>query len=101
MGLDIFLYHFKKPKINTSKTYTQKELDKLDLNSITIEENNAESILPKDLIENFTEIVKVEQQYWDWMKLYKLFQKNTPNHTHIMSPKYLKNVTLKMILSTF
>lgn len=106
MGLDIFLYHFKKPKINTSKTYTQKELDKLDLNSITIEENNAESILPKDLIENFTEIVKVEQQYWDWMKLYKLFQKKYPesyphNVTEVFKERDIENDIINVLNDEF
>ena len=35
MGLDIMLYHFSEPKIDTSKKYTLQELDDLDLNSIT------------------------------------------------------------------
>ena len=31
MGLDIMLYHFSEPKIDTSKKYTLQELDDLDL----------------------------------------------------------------------
>ena len=60
MGLDIMLYHFSEPKIDTSKKYTLQELDDLDLNSITIENNDREPVLNDYLIENFK--VKTEKE---------------------------------------
>lgn len=81
MGLDIMLYHFSKPKIDTSKKYTLQELYDLNLNSITIEDNDREHVLNDYLIENFTvEVeVEVEQSYWNFKELYKLFQEKYPD----------------------
>ena len=79
MGLDIMLYHFSEPKIDTSKKYTLQELDGLDLNSITIENNDREHILNDYLIENFAVEVEIEQDYWNFKELYKLFQEKYPD----------------------
>lgn len=79
MGLDIMLYHFSEPKIDTSKKYTLQELDDLDLNSITIENNDREHILNDYLIENFAVEVEIEKDYWNFKELYKLFQEKYPD----------------------
>ena len=60
MGLDIMLYHFSEPKIDTSKKYTLQELHDLGLNSFTIENNDNEQVLNDYLIENFTVEVEIE-----------------------------------------
>lgn len=79
MGLDIMLYHFSEPKIDTSKKYTLQELDDLDLNSITIENNDREPVLNDYLIENFAVEVEIEKDYWNFKELYKLFQEKYPD----------------------
>ena len=79
MGLDIMLYHFSEPKIDTSKKYTLQELDDLDLNSITIENNDRELVLNDYLIENFAVEVEIEKDYWNFKELYKLFQEKYPD----------------------
>ena len=76
MGLDIMLYHFSEPKIDTSKKYTLQELHDFYLNSITIENNDREHVLNDYLIKNFAVEVEIEQDYWNFKELYKLFQKN-------------------------
>lgn len=79
MGLDIMLYHFSEPKIDTSKKYTRQELYDLNLNSITIKDNDREHVLNDYLIENFTVEVEIEESYWNFKELYKLFQEKYPD----------------------
>lgn len=78
MGLDIFLYKLDKPKLDTSKTYTEEDLCKQGLSFIDVETNNHEHLYPQDMIDNYTVIVDVETRYADSIAFFKEFQKKYP-----------------------
>ena len=59
MILDIFLYKLEKPKIDTSKTYTDSELYDNGYSFIRVEDNERKQIYSQDIIDNFATIVNV------------------------------------------
>lgn len=79
MGLDIYLEKFTKPTIDTSKTYTPAELYDKDLSYIDIETNAIENRLPQEIIDNYCQIVTINEEVIDPEKLLPYFKEKYPN----------------------
>ena len=78
MILDIFLYKLEKPKLDTSKTYTDSELYDNGYSFIRVEDNERKQIYSQDIIDNFATIVNVQTRYDDSVAFFKEFQKKYP-----------------------
>lgn len=65
MALEIFSYRFKTPNIDTNKTYTIKELDQLGLSAITVKDQEDFKTFPEDIINDFAEIVDVQDDLYE------------------------------------
>lgn len=79
MGLDIYLEKFAKPTIDTSKTYTSAELYNKDLSYIAIDDNDIENRIPQDIIDNYCQIVTINEEVIDPEKLLPYFKEKYPN----------------------
>lgn len=53
MTIDIFLYKLGKPKLDTSKTYTDSELYDNGYSFIRVENNEHKQIYSQDIIDKF------------------------------------------------
>lgn len=87
MGLDIFLRKFSEPDIDTSRIYTDEELDELDFSYV--DADSVYEVLDEDLIERFTQQVTIQQSYWDENKLFNLFKEKYPEHYASKTPEDL------------
>lgn len=79
MGLDIYLEKFTKPTIDTSKTYTPAELYNKGLSYIAIDDNNIENCLPQEIIDNYCQIVTINEEVIDPEKLLPYFKEKYPD----------------------
>lgn len=77
MGLDIFLYKLKKVNLLEDKVYNYKEEDLQEYSTHLVKEKE---LLPKQLIDNFAQIVKVEYINFDQDKIYQVFKAKYPEH---------------------
>lgn len=75
MGLDIFLYKLKKVNLLEDKIYKEEDLD--NYSTHLVKEKN---LLPKQLIDNFAQIVKVEYMNFNQDKIYQAFKAKYPEH---------------------
>ena len=78
MTIDIFLYKLGKPKLDTSKTYTDSELYDNGYSFIRVENNERKQIYSQDIIDKFATIVNVKTQHYNSVSLFKEFQKKYP-----------------------
>lgn len=74
MGLDIYLEKFTKPTIDTTKTHTSDELYNKGLSYIAIDDNNIKNCLPQEIIDNYCQIVTINEEVIDPEKLLPYFK---------------------------
>lgn len=79
MGLDIYLEKFTKPTIDTTKTYTSAELYNKDLSYISVDDNAIENRLPQEIIDNYCQIVTINEEVIDPEKLLPYFKEKYPD----------------------
>lgn len=79
MGLDIYLEKFTKSTIDTTKTHTSDELYNKGLSYIAIDDNNIENCLPQEIIDNYCQIVTINEEVIDPEKLLPYFKEKYPD----------------------
>lgn len=86
MGLNLYRYRIEKPNLDADKVYSAKELDRLNLEYRTLEDNEDFSALPQSMIDNFCQKILVKIEYFDYQKIFGFFLDQHPEIYRNVNP---------------
>lgn len=86
MGLDLYRERIEKPNLDTDKVYSAKELNRLNLEYRTLENNEDFHSLPQNMIDNLCQKVLVDIEYFDNRKIFDFFLEKYPEVYRDINP---------------
>lgn len=96
MGLDLYRYRIEKPDLDTSIVHSSKNLDRLNLEYRTVEENEQFHILPQEMIDNLCQKVRISHEKISDEKIFPFFASQYPDIYQGIDPKE-SDFSLQMI----